>query len=88
MIPKKYEETKQPPKTEEAEEITEGVIVSGDERGDEGEVNVDQGTGNTDERVSNPYQLQWEGELDRTPQMQPLPSNTTNIEATITIRFK
>ena len=81
------EETEEPPKTEEADEITEGVIESGDERGVEGDVNVDQGTGNTDDS-SAPYQLQWEGELDRTPQTQPLPSNPTNNEATITIRFQ
>lgn len=81
------EETEVPPKTEEDEQIQEGVAESGDERGLEGDVNVDQGTGNTDER-SSPYQLQWEGDLDRTPQLQPLPSNPTNDEATITIRFE
>ncbi len=81
------EETEVPPKTEEAEQIQEGVAESGDERGLEGDVNVDQGTGTTEDR-SSPYQLQWEGDLDRTPQIQPLPSNPTNDEATITIRFE
>lgn len=81
------EETEVPPKTEEADEIQEGAAVSGDERGIEGDVNVDQGTGTTEER-SAPYQLQWEGDLDRTPMTQPLPSNPTNDEATITIRFE
>jgi hypothetical protein len=37
---------------------------------------------------SAPYDLQWEGELDRTPMVQPLPSNQTNQEAVITIRFE
>lgn len=37
---------------------------------------------------SAPYDLQWEGELDRSPMVQPLPSNPTNEEATITIRFE
>ena len=81
------EETEVPPQTEEAEEVQEGVAESGDERGVEGDVNVDQGTGITEES-SSPYQLQWEGDLDRTPQVQPLPSNPTNVEATITIRFE
>lgn len=81
------EETEVPPKTEEAEDVQEGVTESGDERGVEGDVNVDQGTGTTEES-SSPYQLQWEGDLDRTPQVQPLPSNPTNNEATITIRFQ
>lgn len=37
---------------------------------------------------SAPYSLQWEGELDRSPMVQPLPSNPTNQEATITMRFE
>ena len=37
---------------------------------------------------SAPYDLQWEGELDRSPIVQPLPSNPTNDEATVTIRFE
>ena len=68
------EETEIPPKTEEAEQIQEGVTESGDVDGLEGDVNVDQGTGNTEDS-SAPYQLQWEGELDRSPMVQPLPSN-------------
>jgi TonB family protein len=81
------EETEVPPKTEEDEQIQEGVTESGDERGLEGDVNVDQGTGTTPDR-SAPYDLQWEGELDRSPMVQPLPENSTNIEAVITVRFK
>jgi len=81
------EETEVPPKTEEDEQIQEGVTESGDERGLEGDVNVDQGTGTTPDR-SAPYDLQWEGELDRSPMVQPLPENSTNIEAVITFRFK
>lgn len=81
------EEVDVPPQTKEDEQITEGVEESGDERGTEGEENVEQGTGNTSER-SAPYDLQWEGELDRSPMVQPLPSNPTNEEATITIRFE
>lgn len=38
--------------------------------------------------ISAPYNLQWEGELDRSPMIQPLPSNRTNEEAVITIRFE
>jgi TonB family protein len=81
------EETEVPPKTEEDEQIQEGVTESGDERGLEGDVNVDQGTGTTPDR-SAPYDLQWEGELDRSPMVQPLPENSTNIEAVITVRFE
>jgi|GEM_PF-895105 TonB family protein len=86
-ISNKINELRDDTGTEEAEEVQEGVTERGDERGLEGDVNVDQGTGNTDDS-SPPYQLHWEGELDRTPQVQPLPSNPTNQEATVTIRFQ
>lgn len=76
-----------PPQTREDEQIQEGVDDSGAEDGNTGEVDVDQGTGNNPDR-SAPYDLQWEGDLDRTPMSQPLPSNQTNEEAVITIRFE
>ena len=76
-----------PPQRQEAEEVTEGVEESGDERGTRGDPNADQGTGNNPDR-SAPYDLQWEGELNRSPMVQPLPSNSTNEEAVITIRFQ
>jgi len=76
-----------PPQRQEAEEVTEGVEESGDERGTSGDPNADQGTGNNPDR-SAPYDLQWEGELNRSPMVQPLPSNSTNEEAVITIRFQ
>lgn len=76
-----------PPQTQEDEEIEEGVQDSGDEEGAAGDPNVDQGPGNTPDK-SAPYDLQWEGELNRTPMVQPLPDNQTNEEAVITIRFE
>jgi TonB family protein len=91
--PENEEETEEvveevvPPQTQEDEEITEGVRDSGDEQGAAGAPNVDQGPGNTPDK-SAPYDLQWEGELNRTPMVQPLPGNQTNEEAVITIRFE
>lgn len=76
-----------PPQTMESEQIREGIEQSGDERGSQGDPNVDQGTGQTPDR-SAPYDLQWEGELNRSPMVQPLPANNTNEEAVITIRFE
>lgn len=81
------EEEVVPPKTQEDEVIEEGVQDSGDEEGAAGDPNVDQGPGNTPDK-SAPYDLQWEGELNRTPMVQPLPDNQTNEEAVITIRFE
>lgn len=76
-----------PPQTVEDEQIQEGEEISGDERGIEGDVNVEQGTG-TDADRSSPYDLQWEGDLDREPMNQHLPENTENVEAVITVRFE
>ena len=80
-------EVAEPPQTQEAEQIEEGVQESGDIRGAQGDPNVDQGIGHNPDR-SAPYDLQWEGELNRSPMVQPLPANQTNEEATITIRFE
>ncbi|MCC5913292.1 MAG: TonB family protein [Balneolaceae bacterium] len=76
-----------PPQTIEDEQIQEGVAESGDERGTRGEVDVDQGTGN-DPDHSAPYDLQWEGDLNRDPLAQPEPRNLTNQEATIRVRIE
>ncbi len=91
--PENQEETEEvveevvPPQTQEDEQIEEGVEDSGDEEGTSGDPNVDQGPGNTPDK-SAPYDLQWEGELNRDPMVQPLPDNQTNEEAVITIRFE
>lgn len=76
-----------PPQTIEAEQVQEGVTESGDVRGSRGAPDVDQGVGNNPDR-SAPYDLQWEGELNRNPMVQPLPSNRTNQEATIRVRIE
>jgi TonB family protein len=76
-----------PPKTEEAEVQQEGAETSGDDEGNTGEINADQGTGNEQEK-SAPYELNWDGDIERNPTVQPLPDNTTGDEATITIRFE
>lgn len=81
------EEEVVPPQTQEDEVVEEGVENSGDEEGASGDPNVDQGPGNTPDK-SAPYDLQWEGELNRDPMIQPLPNNQTNEEAVITIRFE
>lgn len=81
------EEVTIPPQTEQAEIVQEGEENSGDEQGNTGDMMADQGTGNEPER-SSPYNLDFEGEIDRTPMVQPLPQNTADLEATISIRFE
>lgn len=81
------EEVTVPPKTEEADVQQEGEETSGDEEGNTGELDADQGTGNEQEK-SAPYELNWEGDIERNPTVQPLPDNVSGDEATITIRFE
>ncbi len=76
-----------PPKTEEDEVQQEGAETSGDEQGNTGELDADQGTGNEQEK-SAPYELNWEGDIERNAMVQELPDNTTGSEATLTIRFE
>lgn len=76
-----------PPKVEEDSTRQEGAEISGDVDGTEGDVNADQGTGNEQER-SSPYELEWEGDIERAPMIQPLPENNADVEATITVRFE
>lgn len=76
-----------PPKTEQDEIQQEGAESSGDVQGNTGDLEADQGTGNEQEK-SAPYELQWEGDIERAPMVQPLPSNPTDSEATLTIRFE
>lgn len=83
----KQEEITIPPKTKQAEVQQEGAETSGDVDGNKGELNADQGTGNESEK-SAPYELNWEGDLERAPVVQPLPENTSDTEATITIKFE
>lgn len=66
---------------------SEGAENSGDVRGIRGSVDADQGTG-LDPVRSAPFQLEWEGEIQRAPVVQPLPNYTVEVEAVITIRFE
>lgn len=81
------EEIEIPPQAQQEEELTEGADESGDPDGAIGDVNSDQGIGTDDEKTS-PYELKWEGDIERAPMVQPLPTNNANTEAVITVRFE
>lgn len=81
------EEVEIPPVARENETVTEGADESGDVDGARGDVNSDQGIG-TDEEKTSPYELKWDGEIDRDPMVQPLPENSANTEAVITVKFE
>lgn len=76
-----------PPMAAAAETIQEGAEESGDVDGARGDLTADQGIG-TDDNKTSPYELKWEGDLDRSPMVQPLPQNTANTEAVISVRFE
>lgn len=76
-----------PPMAAAAETVQEGAEESGDVEGARGDLTADQGIG-TDESKTSPYELKWEGDLDRSPMVQPLPQNTANTEAVISVRFE
>ncbi len=65
----------------------EGAETSGDVRGVRGRVDADQGTG-IDPVRSAPYQLEWEGNIQRSPLVQPMPNYVAEVEAVITVRFE
>jgi len=81
------EEVVAPPQAIRSDQIREGDEISGDERGTEGAPDVEQGTG-SDRELSSPYDLRWEGDLDRSPMVQPLPVNREEMEAVIRVRFE
>ncbi|MCG8373178.1 MAG: hypothetical protein MI700_06575 [Balneolales bacterium] len=81
------EEVEIAPVAQQDIETQEGAEESGDTEGVTGDTDSDQGVGNDDEK-SAPYELRWEGDLERAPMVQPLPTNNANTEATITVRFE
>lgn len=81
------EEVEIAPVAQEDETVQEGAETSGDVDGAIGATNADQGIG-TDDEKSAPYELSWEGDIERAPMVQPLPGNTANTEAVITVRFE
>jgi outer membrane biosynthesis protein TonB len=81
------QEVKVPPRTQQADTRQEGVIRSGDIRGTTGQANTDQGAAD-DPTKSAPFSLEWEGDIVRAPQSQPLPNYVEEVEAVISVRFQ
>tara|TARA_R110002124_G_scaffold221839_1_gene387305 strand:+ start:25879 stop:26700 length:822 start_codon:yes stop_codon:yes gene_type:complete len=81
------EEVEIPPQAKKDLEVSDGAKESGDIKGNTGETNADAGTGADDEK-SAPYELKWEGNLERDPMVQPLPQNTANTEGVISVKFQ
>jgi TonB family protein len=56
------------------------LVTTGEKQIETTEANISQGSG--------PYDLLWEGDIERAPLAQPLPTNVANAEAVITVRFE
>jgi len=52
------------------------------------EIEMEEETNTTIDQASGLYELQWESDFERAPMVQPLPTNVTNAEAVITVRFE
>ncbi len=81
------DEVAEPPTSQRDEVEQEGEQETGDIRGIRGQVDADQGT-DADPVRSAPYQLEWEGDINRSPVVQPLPGYVTDTEAVISVRFE
>ncbi len=81
------EETSAPEMAQQDEIEQRGEEETGDIRGIRGRPDVDQGTG-TDPIRSAPFQLDWEGDVDRAPLVQPMPNYLEQTEAVISVRFE
>lgn len=81
------EEVEIAPVAQQDIDTQEGVDDSGDPDGATGNTDSDQGVGTDDDKTA-PYELNWEGDIERAPMVQPLPTNNANTEAVITVRFE
>ena len=81
------EEVEIAPVAQQDEETQDGAETSGDVDGAIGQTDSEQGIGNDDDK-SAPYELSWDGDIERAPMVQPLPGNTANTEAVITVKFE
>lgn len=84
---KPKEEVETPPVAVKDLEISEGETESGSVDGLTGKLDAESGAG-TDDDKSAPFDLKWEGDLDRSLMVQPLPSNNTNTDGVISVRFE
>jgi TonB family protein len=68
-------------------ENRDGATDGGSVRGTTGSATADEGT-TSDPVRSAPYQLTWDGDIERAPLQQPMPNYVVEVEATITVRFE
>ncbi|MFW6348664.1 MAG: energy transducer TonB [Cyclonatronaceae bacterium] len=74
------------PEEEPEPERRRNSLIGGDPEERSEEESTDDNTGR-DEESAAPYSLEWEGDISRDPQTNPLPEYTVDVEAVITVRF-
>lgn len=74
-------------KAEEADKDADGAVISGNVAGTGKKTEVDEGPGNETDK-SAPYELEWEGDIQRNALVQPLPRLTENFNAVVRVRFE
>ncbi len=65
----------------------DGATDGGSVRGTTGSASADEGT-TSDPVRSAPFQLAWEGDIQRAPLQQPMPNYVVEVEAVISMRFE
>lgn len=74
-------------KAEKDQKNTNGQLESGNPLATSGASDAAPGKGN-DQDKSAPYELQWEGDIQRSPLVQPMPGLTENFNAVVRLRFE
>lgn len=74
-------------KAEKADRKNEGEVISGSPTQNVGDSDASPGKG-SDQEKSAPYELQWEGDIQRSALVQQLPALTQNFNALVSVRFE
>jgi TonB family protein len=74
-------------RAEQDRQNTNGQLESGNPLAAQGASDAAPGKGN-DQDKSAPYELQWEGDIQRSPLVQPMPGLTENFNALVRLRFE
>ena len=74
-------------KAEKTDSKKEGEIISGAPTLNVGNTDASPGKG-SDQEKSAPYELQWEGDIQRSALVQQLPALTQNFNALVRVRFE
>jgi TonB family protein len=84
---KKQEAESSETKADKNDTKKEGEVISGSPKPTVGDTDANAGKG-SDQEKSAPYELQWEGDIQRSALVQQLPALTQNFNALVRVRFE